>query len=82
MNSYCGIIVECAWTKFFRSRIYWEFHEYRIHFIGENVTDTLYHIDVASSTFELTTLMVIGTDCTGSCKLNYHTITTTMSPGS
>ena len=26
--------------------------------------------------FELTTLVVIGTDCTGSCKSNYHTITT------
>jgi hypothetical protein len=27
--------------------------------------------------FEFTTLVVIGTDCTGSCKSNYHTITTT-----
>jgi hypothetical protein len=27
--------------------------------------------------FELTTLMVIGTDCTCSCKSNYHTITPT-----
>ena len=26
---------------------------------------------------ELTTLVVIGTDCTGSCKSNYHLITTT-----
>jgi hypothetical protein len=25
--------------------------------------------------FELTNLMVIGTDCTGSCKSNYHVIT-------
>jgi len=30
--------------------------------------------------FELTTLLVIGTDCTASCKSNYHTITTTMAP--
>jgi hypothetical protein len=30
--------------------------------------------------FELTTLVVIGTDCTGGCKSNYHTITTTMAP--
>jgi hypothetical protein len=30
--------------------------------------------------FELTTLVVIGTDCTGSCKSNYHTITTTTAP--
>ena len=27
--------------------------------------------------FELTTLVIICTDCTGSCKSNYHTITTT-----
>jgi len=27
--------------------------------------------------FELKTLLVIGTDYTGSCKTNYHTITTT-----
>jgi hypothetical protein len=26
--------------------------------------------------FELTTLVVINTDCTGNCKSNYHTITT------
>jgi len=25
-------------------------------------------------------ILVIGTDCTGSCKSNYHTITTTMAP--
>jgi hypothetical protein len=30
--------------------------------------------------FKLTTLVVIGTDCTGSCKSNNHTITTTMAP--
>ena len=30
--------------------------------------------------FELTTLVVIGTDCIGSCKSNYHTMTTTMAP--
>ena len=29
------------------------------------------------SGFKLTTLMVIGTDCTGSCKSNYHTMMTT-----
>jgi hypothetical protein len=27
--------------------------------------------------FELTTLVVIGTDCRGSCKSNYHMIMTT-----
>jgi hypothetical protein len=31
--------------------------------------------------FELTALVVIDTDCTGSCKSNYHTITTTTGSG-
>jgi hypothetical protein len=30
--------------------------------------------------FELTTLVVICTDCTASCKSNYHTITITTAP--
>jgi len=30
--------------------------------------------------FELTTLVVTGTDCTGSCISNYHTITIMMAP--
>jgi hypothetical protein len=30
--------------------------------------------------FELTTLVVIGTDCKGSCKSNFHTITATTHP--
>jgi hypothetical protein len=30
--------------------------------------------------FKLTTLVTIGTDCTGSCKSNYHTITTRTAP--
>ena len=41
------------------------------------VTDKLYHIILYTSTwskFELTTSTVIGTDCIGSCKSNYHTI--------
>ena len=46
------------------------------------VTDKLYHIMLyrellAWVGFELTTLLVIGTDSTGSFKSNYHTITTT-----
>jgi hypothetical protein len=30
--------------------------------------------------FELTTLVLIDSDCTGSCKFNYHTITATKAP--
>jgi hypothetical protein len=48
------------------------------------VTDKLYHImfqvHLAEAGFERTTLVEIGTNCTGSCKSNYHTITTTTTP--
>jgi hypothetical protein len=56
-------------------------------FIGEGNRRTrrkpLYHIMLYTSPwarFELTTSVVIGTDCIGSCKSNYHTITTTTAP--
>jgi len=37
----------------------------------------LYRVHLAWVGFELTTLVVIGTDCIGSYESNYHTITTT-----
>jgi len=37
---------------------------------------TLSHNVVSSTGIKLTTIVVIGTDCIGSCKSNYHTITT------
>jgi hypothetical protein len=47
------------------------------------VTDKLYHLMLYTSPwvgFEPTTSMVIGTDCIGSRKSNYHTITATTVP--
>jgi len=48
-------------------------------------TDKLYHmmlywVHLAWVGFELTHLVVIVTDCTGSCKFNYYTTTTTTPP--
>jgi hypothetical protein len=37
-------------------------------------------VHLAMSRFKLATSVVVGTDCIGSCKSNYHAITTTMSP--
>jgi hypothetical protein len=47
------------------------------------VTDKLYHIMLFTSPwlrFELTTSVVIGTDCIGNYKSNYHTTTSTTAP--
>ena len=40
----------------------------------------LYWVHLAWAGFELTTSVVINTDCISSCKSNYHTITTTTGP--
>ena len=40
----------------------------------------LYRVQLAGAGFELITLVVIDTDCIGSCKSNYHMITTATPP--
>jgi hypothetical protein len=47
------------------------------------VTEKLYHIMLYTSPWsrlELKTSVMIGADCIGSCKSDYHTITATMTP--
>jgi len=39
-----------------------------------------YRVHLVWAGFKFTTSVVIGTDCKGSCKSNYHTITTTTAP--
>ena len=41
-----------------------------------------HRVHLACAGFELTMLVEIGTDCTGSCKINYHAITTTTTASS
>ncbi len=43
-------------------------------------TDKLYPIMLFREHIKRTKLVVIGTDCTCSCKSSYHTITTTTAP--
>jgi hypothetical protein len=55
----------------------------RENHVLSQVIDTLYHIMLYTSPwsrFELTTSVVIDTDCRDSCESNYHTITATAAP--
>jgi len=62
-----------------------QFYWWRKPEYTEKTSDKLYHIilyrvHLVWTGFELITLVVIGTDCIGSYKSNYHTITTTTAP--
>jgi hypothetical protein len=50
------------------------------HVINKLYHIMLYWVHIAWAEFELTTLVAIGNDCTGSCESNCHTIMTTTTP--
>jgi hypothetical protein len=74
-----------AYLSYYKKRIKKYELNARCMFPLYSVNEQLYHIilyrvHLAWTGFELATLVVIGTDYTGSCKSNYHTITTTTAP--
>ena len=46
----------------------------------KSLTNFITQCCIALAGLELTTLVVIGTDCIGNCQSNYHKITTAMVP--
>ena len=83
-----GLMLSCLKPLSTISQFYWwkkpKYQEKTIDL--SQVTDKRYHIilyrvyRLARTGFELTLLVVIGTDCTSSCKSKYHTISTSPVP--
>jgi hypothetical protein len=65
-NTYCGFITDSTFNNTYK--------------LTNFITKCQYRVHLTLNRFELTTLVVIGTDCTCSYKSNYHMITTTTAP--
>jgi hypothetical protein len=73
LGIWCLMPLSTIFQLYCGSQFYWwRKPEYKLHHI------VLYWVHPTWVGFKLTTLVVIGTDCIGNCKSNYHMITTTM----